>query len=181
MEHEAETVDAIAQAGRLRTVIEDVAEMAAATAAMHLGAQHAVGTVLGLADIALDRLIKARPAGAALEFGVGGKQRQVAAGAGAHALAMVLHQCGRSRSLGALIAQDLVLLRRELGAPFGLGLFDLEFFGGLRRSGAQPAERGQAEQAGDGSEQETAVGHYDLRVKRTEMARSQIRGVSIDV
>src|SRR5438270_559167 len=79
MKHEAEAVDAIAKAGRLRPVVEDVAEMAAAAAAVHLGAQHAVGAVLGLADIAFDGLIEARPSGAAFEFGFGGKQRQVTA------------------------------------------------------------------------------------------------------
>src|SRR3954466_6675162 len=82
MEDQPETVDAVAQSGRLRTVVEDVAEMAAAAPAMHLGAEHAVGAVLGLADIALDRLVEARPSRAALELGVGRKQRQVAAGAG---------------------------------------------------------------------------------------------------
>ena len=39
-------VDAVAQAGRRRAVVEDVAEMAAAAAAMHLGAHHAVAAVL---------------------------------------------------------------------------------------------------------------------------------------
>ncbi len=70
VEDQAKAVDAVAQSGRLRAVVEDVAEMSAAAAAMHLGADHAVGAILGLADIAFDRLVEARPARAALELGV---------------------------------------------------------------------------------------------------------------
>src|SRR2546430_5780145 len=149
MEHEAKAVDAIAQAGRLRSVVEDMAEMAAAAAAMHLGGGHAEGAVLGLAERIFQRLIEARPAGAAFEFGVGRKQRQVAAGAGEDALAMLLQERARSRPFGAVLTQDIVLLRRQLRAPFGIGLFDLEFLCGLRRLGAPPAERGPANQAGN--------------------------------
>src|SRR5579862_1562477 len=114
MKHQREAVHAVAQSGRLRAVIEDVAEMAAATAAMNFGAQHAEGAVLRLADRVLQRLIEARPAGAALILGLGREQRQVAARAGEDALAMLLEQRARSRPLGALLAQDLVLLRRQL-------------------------------------------------------------------
>src|SRR4051812_27760762 len=153
MEDQPETVDAVARSGRLRTVVEDVAEVAAAAPAMHLGAEHAVGPVLGLADIALDRLVEARPSGAALELGVGGEQRQVAAGAGEDALAVFLEQRAGARSLGAFLAQNFILLRRELGAPLGVGLLDLEFLGGLLaglgRGPSQPAEGRKAKQAGD--------------------------------
>src|ERR1700736_2785272 len=105
MKHQRETVHAVAQARRLRAVVEDVAEMAAAAAAMYFGAQHAEGAVLGLADRVLQRLIEARPAGAAFELGVRGEQRQVAAGAGEDALAMLLQKRARTRSLRALLAQ----------------------------------------------------------------------------
>src|SRR3954469_13240670 len=67
-EHEAEAIDTIAQASRLRAVVENMPEMAAAAAAMHFGPQHPVGAVFGLADSILQRLIETRPAGAALEF-----------------------------------------------------------------------------------------------------------------
>ena len=43
-------VNAVAQAGRRRTVGKHVAEMAAALAAMHLGAAHSEAAVHGLAD-----------------------------------------------------------------------------------------------------------------------------------
>src|SRR5205823_5397466 len=61
--------------------------------------------------------------------------------------------------LGALLAQDVILLRRQLRAPFRVGFFDLVFLGGLRRRGAQPAEGCKAKQAGDRCEQDAAVDH----------------------
>src|SRR4051812_23478635 len=99
--------------------------MAAATAAVDLGARHAEGAILRLAHRVVERLPEARPAGAALELGVGGKQRQVAAGAGEDALAMLLQQRAGARPLGAVLAQDVVLHRRELRAPLGVGLLNL--------------------------------------------------------
>src|SRR6185369_1931168 len=104
LEHQREAVDAVAQAGGFRAVVEDVAEMAAAAAAMHLGAQHAEGAVLGLADRVVERLVKTRPAGAALELGVGGEQRQVAAGAGEGALAMLFQERAGAGPFGAVLA-----------------------------------------------------------------------------
>src|SRR5580704_3406855 len=61
-------VDAIAQVRGRRAVVEDVAEMAAAAAAIHLGALHAPAAVGGGVDRARLRVVEARPAGAALEF-----------------------------------------------------------------------------------------------------------------
>src|SRR3977135_3324809 len=138
MEDQRKAVHAVAQAGRLRPIVKDVTEMAAAAAAVNFGPQHPKGAVLGLADGVLERLIKTRPAGAALEFRLRGEQRQVAAGAGENALAMLLEQPTRSRTLGAFLAQDFVLLRRQLRAPFGIGLFNLEFLRGVSGRPSQP-------------------------------------------
>src|SRR5215471_8683482 len=166
MEHQRVAIHAIAQAGRLRAVVEDMAEMAAAATAMHFRASYAVGAVFRRADGVFERLVEARPAGPAFELGLGGEQRQVAAGAGKGALAVLLQQRARSRPLGALPAQDLILLRRELGPPFGVRLFDLELLGGIGLRRAQPPEAGKAEQAGDRGEQDAAVDHGGLRVAR---------------
>ncbi len=185
VKHQRKTVHAVAKSGRFRAVVEDVAEMAAAAAAMHLGAHHAEGAVRGRADRIVQRLPEARPAGAALILGLGREQRQVAAGAGEGALAVLLEQRARSRPLGALVAQDLVLLRRQLRAPFGVGLLDLEFLGGLRRRGAQPAKGGKAEQAGDGSKQDAAIDHQSSPVRTAQEGvpevRQQIRTPPADV
>src|ERR1700694_1845187 len=110
MKYQRKAVHAVAQAGGLRPIEEEVTEMAAATAAVNFGAQHPEGPVFGLADGVLERLVKTRPAGAAFEFGLRGEQRQVAAGAGEDALAVLLEQRARTWALGALLAQDLILL-----------------------------------------------------------------------
>src|SRR5262249_50309482 len=107
--------------------------------------------------------IEARPAGAALELGVGGEQRQVAAGAGEDALAVLLEQRARARPFRALLAQDLVLLWRQLRAPFGVRLLDLEFLLRAGRRHPEPAEGGQTQEAGDRGKQDTAVKHGGLR------------------
>src|SRR3981081_4055455 len=163
MKHQRKAVHAVAQPGRLRPIVEDVTEMAAAGAEVNFGPQHPEGPVFGLADGVLERLVKARPAGAALEFRLRGEQRQVAAGAGEDALAMLLEQRARTRALGALLAQNLILLRRQLRAPFRIGLFDFEFLRGVRRRRPQPPEGGKPKQTGDGGEQDTAVNHDGLR------------------
>src|SRR6202051_1310688 len=149
MKHQREAVHAVAQPGRLWSIVEDVTEMTATTAAVNFGPHHPKGAVFGLADGVLERLIKTRPAGAAFIFRLRGEQRQVAAGAGEDALAMLLEQRARSRALGAFLAQDFILLRRQLCAPLRVGLFDLEFLRGLSRRAPQPAERGNAQQTGD--------------------------------
>ena len=166
MELQRVAVHAIAQASRLRTVVEDVAEMSAAAATMDLGAQHAEGAVLGRADGILQRLVKTWPAGAALEFRLRREQRQVATGAGEDSLAMLLEQRTGPGALGALLAQDLILLRRELGTPFRVGLLDFELSSRLSSPAAQPAQRCETEQTGGGREQDTAVDNDGLRAKQ---------------
>src|ERR1700752_5498057 len=76
MKVECRSVHAIAQPGGLRAIVKDVAEMAAAPAAMHFGAGHeetAVG--LGL-DPLLDRRREAPPPGSPGGRGVGGETRR---------------------------------------------------------------------------------------------------------
>src|SRR5271169_6529478 len=81
---------------------------------------------------------------------------------------MLFQQRARTRALGALLAQDLILLRRQLRAPLRFGLFDLEFLRGARRGNPQPAEGGKAEQACDRREQDTALDHDGLRKRDAE-------------
>src|ERR1700678_4262287 len=99
MKQQGEAVHAVAQPGRLRPVVENVAEMTAAAAAVTFGPQHPEGPVFSLADGVFERLIKARPAGAALEFRLRGEQRQIAAGAGENTLAMLFQQRCPTRAL----------------------------------------------------------------------------------
>src|SRR5882757_10169343 len=118
-------IDAVAQARRAGAVVEDVAEMAAAFRAQHLGADHAVADVALLVDMAVDcRRRKTRPAAAGIEFWVGFEQRLAAAGAGIGALAVLMLIFAGERTLGRLFAQHGILHRRELLAPLGVALMD---------------------------------------------------------
>src|SRR5262245_60844417 len=70
-------VDAVAEPGRRRAVIEDVAEVPAAARALQLDALHAERVVLELDHVALRvGRPEARPAGAGLELLVGAEQLQ---------------------------------------------------------------------------------------------------------
>src|SRR6201996_8613028 len=167
MKLQGESIHAVAQAGRLRPIVENVTEVTAAAAAVNFGPQHSEGAVFALADGVFERLPKTRPAGAALIFRCRGEQRQIAAGTGEDALAMLLEQRACPRSFGAFLAQDFILLRRQLRAPFRVGLFDLEFLLGTGRGASQPAQGSKAQESGGGREQDTAVDHDDgLRAKR---------------
>jgi len=73
------------------------------------------------------------------------------------------------------------LLRGQLGAPFRVGLLNFEFLGGLGRRHPQPAEGGQAEQAGDRGKQNTAVNHDGLRATRIRIVRCEIRARAAEV
>src|SRR4029079_10443691 len=106
-------IDAIAQSGGRGAVREDVAEMAAAAAAMALGADHAIGTVVRFFDRARFRIVEARPAGAALELFLRLEQFLTAARAGESAGALLVVQRAASRPLGAVLAHDLELLGRQ--------------------------------------------------------------------
>ena len=68
LELQRDAVDAIAQMGGRRSVFEDMAEMAVAPAAMHLGADHEMADVAACLHRPVDRIEKARPTGAALKF-----------------------------------------------------------------------------------------------------------------
>ena len=63
-----ESVHAIAQTRRSRSVVEHMAEVAAAPAAVNLRACHVKRTVGVRGDGVIERRVKARPAGVAVEF-----------------------------------------------------------------------------------------------------------------
>src|SRR5262245_4794628 len=117
-------VDAIAQVRRRRAVLEYVAEMAAAAAAMHLGADHAVARVGRGLDSARHRVVEARPAGAALEFLLRHEQRLPAAGAAEGPGALLVIERTAAGRLGAVPAQHLVLLGRQQAPPLGFAVAD---------------------------------------------------------
>src|SRR3954470_17813909 len=84
-------VDAVAQSGRSRTVLEHMAEMTIALRAQHFGSDHAVADVAFFVDMLVGRgRGEAGPAAAGIEFCVGFEQRLAAAGAGVGPLAMLM-------------------------------------------------------------------------------------------
>src|SRR6516165_2376525 len=123
-------IHAIAQPGGLRAIVENVAEMAAAAAAMHLGAGHEAATVGLRLERLLDRRRKARPSRSAVELGIGGEQRLAATGAVIDALAVFLVERARAGAFGAVFAQNSILRRRQLALPLLLTQCNREF---LRR------------------------------------------------
>src|ERR1700712_4745475 len=103
---------------RRRAVVEDVAEMAAAAIAMHLGAHHPVALVDGILDRAGHRIVEARPAGTALELLLRDEQRLRAAGADEGAVPLLEIERTASGRFGAVLAHHRVLFGREELAPF---------------------------------------------------------------
>src|SRR6185369_303283 len=67
-EFQGNAIHAIAQAGRLGSIIEDMTQVTAASPAMNRRPDHAVGCVFGRADGIVQRRPEAWPAGAAVEF-----------------------------------------------------------------------------------------------------------------
>src|ERR1700730_15035540 len=110
-EFQGNAVHAVAQAGRLRAVVKDVAKMSAAAPAMHLGALHPKTPVGFGAHRAFDGTPKARPAGAAVELGLRLEKRKLAAGAGEDPLALLVKQRAAEGRLRVLTPEHLILSR----------------------------------------------------------------------
>src|SRR6202011_4389632 len=88
-----------------------------------LGAAREPRAVVVLAHrLAVDRCGEARPAGAGIELRVRGEQRRPAANAAVIPRALLVPRGTGERALGAVLAGHVILLGRELGAPFGLAL-----------------------------------------------------------
>src|SRR5262249_5600094 len=116
-------IHAVAQAGRLGPIGEDVAEMGLAGGATHLGATHQPRAVVMLPHrLGIRRRGEARPARAGVEFRVGGEQRRATAHATIAPGPLLVPIRAGERALGTVLAGDMILLGRELLAPFSLAL-----------------------------------------------------------
>ena len=112
--------------GRLRPVVEDVPEMAAARRTEHLHPRHAVAQVEpGLDCIELGGLDEARPARARVVLRVGTEQLAAAAGAPVDACLLGVPVRPAERPLGAVLTQNRVLLGRQPFAPLLVAELDL--------------------------------------------------------
>lgn len=122
-------VDAIAQARWRRPVGKDMAKVAAAAAAMHLGPRHAKAFILGRLDCAFDRIVETRPARSAFEFFGGSKKPLPASRADKSAWPLFTKERAASRRLRPMPAHDAILFRLKKVAPLFVGVSDFKLFG----------------------------------------------------
>src|SRR5205807_4936607 len=119
----------------------NVAEMAAAAAAVNFGPGHEE-TAVGVGfDRLAERRPKARPAGAAVEFGVRRKERLSAPGAVIDSGAVLLIEGARSGAFGAVLPQHPVLRRRQFTPPLLLAQRNRKRLPRRMSAAAQAAEK----------------------------------------
>src|SRR4051794_24737547 len=104
-EAQREPIHAITQAGGLRPVVEDMAEVPATARAQDLGALDHQASVGAGYDRARQRLPEARPAGAAFELRRRAEQGQRAPGADECAAAMFVQKRAGEGPLGRRLAK----------------------------------------------------------------------------
>src|SRR5213080_899637 len=122
IEFQRDRVHAIAVAGRLGTVREDVPEVAAAAGTRDLGATHPKSTVfMQLHGAPLDRLPETRPAGPRLEFRLRAEQLSSTTGTPIHAAFFRRGVRTGERALRSLAAQHRELPGRQTPTPLLFG------------------------------------------------------------
>ena len=123
-------VHAVALAGGLGAVVEDVAEVAATFGAHNLVAAHAKAIIRShLNTGGSGRGEEAGPAGARLKLGIGGEEQVVVGGAIVGTDGVVIVVFAGEGALGTLLAQDVVLVGREEFFPLGIGVAHRKFVG----------------------------------------------------
>jgi len=120
---ERDRIHAVARARRLWTVWEDVTEVRVTAGADHFGPKASDAAVFARGNaLVAERLREARPAGAGLIFRFRAEQFVAATRAAVDPGALAIVVLATKRSFGALLPTHLVLLRGELGPPFGFAL-----------------------------------------------------------
>ena len=105
-------VDAIAQAGGGRAVVEYVALVATAAGALDFGARHTIGAVAVEFDVFfVNRFEKGGPSCAGFKFGVGAEEGKSTGCADEGAFFVVVPQVACESAFGALFAQNMVFRR----------------------------------------------------------------------
>ena len=151
--------------------------MPAAAGAVHLGARIAGFPIGRGCQRAGQRLPETGPAGLAVILGVGSEQRQAIGGADEGALAVLLEQRRGEGHLGALLAQDVILLGGQPLFPFGIAEADRI---GFRVGGAAAGGQHRKCRAGDQPAHGLAPLHQNrsivvssLRKPWTKLARTR--------
>src|SRR5262249_31461335 len=125
--HEVERhrIDAVAEASRLRSIAEQIAQMRVASAARDLAVRVPAARLSVVHVLLGDRLPIARPSGARIELRVRREERSVAADAAEQSLLVEVPVGARKRPLRARFARDVIRERCQLLAPLRRGLDDL--------------------------------------------------------
>src|SRR5438067_10537580 len=122
---------------------------------MHPDRSHPVARVaLGGDGAAVGRAREPRPAGAAVELGLGAEELGAAAGAEEAAGLVVVPERAGEGALGALLTENAVLLGRQLAAPLLVGLLYALVHGAgivipIAQGGRPPFERVPRRPEGD--------------------------------
>src|SRR5262249_28067516 len=118
-ELQRDAIHAVALAGRPRTIVEHVTEVAFTLSTQYFCARHAERLVDLFDNILyLNRRPETRPAGSRIKLLRRAKQRQPAAGALKNPLVVNISQRTRERVLSSLLPQDPVLFGGQLILPF---------------------------------------------------------------
>src|SRR5437879_12027441 len=104
---------------------------------MHFDPAREEAAILARGHRTLERLKEARPAGAAVEFGLRIKQLLATGGAAEDARPVLFIQRAGARGLSSVAAQHPVLLRRQLAAPLLVWLVNRELL--IRGHGLTPS------------------------------------------
>lgn len=118
-EVQGQGVDAIALAAWFWAIWENVAKVGFAVAANHLGTNHAMGFIHNGFYLALgEDIVKAGPAGAGVEFGLGREEVLAAGHTAIHALLIMFVVFSAKRSFGAFKVAHVFLLLAQMGEVF---------------------------------------------------------------
>ncbi len=149
-ELQCHTVVTVALTGRFRTVVENMPVVSATACAMVLGAWPDQFEVTSGAEGIGKGRVKARPAGATIELGLGAEQRMIAGNAEIDPLALFIVQRAGPGFFGTLFTQHVELGWGEACTP--LFFAEHQFFNSnSRRSGEnlllEQGQEGQAAQS----------------------------------
>ena len=119
-------IDAVALAGRLRAVGENVPQVGATFRADDFVAHHAMARIQrGPHAFFVCGIKEAWPAAAGVKLCLRGKQFRPAANAAVHPVRLVIPVLAAERHFGAFLARDAKLLGRKLLAPLVVGFMDI--------------------------------------------------------
>lgn len=130
---ERDAIDAVAQSGRFRAIVEDMAEMSAAVGTSYFGTRHPSGTIDVLFDASVGfRCIEAGPATAGIELSIALEERRATATAPIDAIFPKGFVLPGEGTFGPLFAHNTVFFGGQIFFPFGFGFHHRPEYGNFR-------------------------------------------------